>query len=58
MSRLLKEWPKLTVPALQATLTAEGLAVGHATLKRFLKRHGLQPKQCLARRQGRRGQCS
>ena len=47
MFRLLKERPKLTVPALQPALAAEGLTVGDATLKRFLKRHRLQRRQRL-----------
>ena len=49
MFHLLKERPKLTVPALQAALAAEGLTVSAATVQRFLKRHGLQYKQRLAR---------
>ena len=49
MFRLLKERPKLAIPALQAALAAEGLVVCVATVQRFLTRHGLQRKQRLAR---------
>ena len=51
--RLLEERPEISGRALQAALAGEGLVFGTATVQRFLKRHGLQRKQRLAR--GRRG---
>ena len=51
--RLLKQRPKLTIPALQRALAAEGVTVSAATVQRFLARHGLQRKERLVR--GRRG---
>ena len=53
--RLLKQRPKLTIPALRAALAAEGVAVSAATVQRFLMRHGLQRRQRLARRRSRAG---
>ena len=50
--RLLKQRPKLTIPALRAALAVEGVTVSAATVQRFLARHGLQRKERLAR--GRR----
>ena len=50
--RLLKRRPGITVPALRRALAARGLAVGEATVKRFLKRHGLQRGRRLAGRRG------
>ena len=49
---LLKQRPKLTIPALRAALAVEGVTVSAATVQRFLERHGLQRKERLAR--GRR----
>ena len=51
--RLLKQRPKLTIPALRAALAAEGLTVCAATVQRFLERHGLQRKERLAARRKR-----
>ena len=48
--RLLKQRPKLTIPALQRALAAEGVTVSAATVQRFLERHGLQRTERLARR--------
>ena len=51
--RLLEERPEISGRALQAVLAGKGLVFGTATVQRFLKRHGLQRKERLAR--GRRG---
>ncbi len=51
--RLLKQRPKLTIPALRAALAVEGVTVSAATVQRFLERHGLRRKERLARK--RRG---
>ena len=50
---LLAERPDLTIEGLRSALRAEGVAVGHGGLWRFLKRHQISLKKNAARQRAR-----